>query len=577
MSDDDELDALEGDGRVVVLRMRGHEPNGSAARDRRHRAHERGNVVGMMPHPERAADALLGSTDGAAVHSNRCVGTARCATDTSPELDSTGAPRTAAVTPIGEPTPGRRRRRASSWRDLRACADEEYDRACELLGRRPTSPRSASFGAMWSEHCGYKYSSTLLRTLPTDGPRVLQGPGENAGVVDIGDGLAVAFKIESHNHPSAVEPYQGAATGVGGIVRDIFTMGARPIALLDSLRFGPIDVTARRARNRYLFGSVVDGIAGYGNCLGVPTVGGEVVFDERYAGNPLVNAMCVGVLAHDELAARQPRAASATRCSCVGARTGRDGIHGATFASLEDPTTRAERPAVQVGNPFLEKLLMEACLELLATGAVVGMQDMGAAGLTSSSARDGRRAAGAASSIDIAQVPRARAAAMTPYEMMLSRVQERMLVVVRAGTRARRARGVCERWGSTAPVVGRVTDDGMLRVRETGGEVVAELPVALLVDDAPRTSGGRAARPARTDERSPSTAGARARATCGARAAQAAGAPRRSRRSAWVYEPVRPHGRRGDGRASGAGRGGGPLHGTDRAIAMTTDCNGRWC
>ncbi len=292
------------------------------------------------------------------------------------------------------------------------------------------------FGAMWSEHCAYKHSRLLLARLPSTGDRVLVGPGENAGAIDIGDGLAVVFKVESHNHPSAVEPYQGAATGVGGIIRDIFTMGARPIALLNSLRFGPLEPDAETdatvaARNRYLFGGVVGGIAGYGNCIGIPDVGGEITFDASYSGNPLVNAMCVGIARHDEITLA--RAAGAGNVLLlVGASTGRDGIQGASFASATLGDDREERrPAVQVGNPFLEKLLMEACLELARIDAVIAMQDLGAAGLTCALAELTARG-GVGAEVDLDAVPR-RESGMTPYEVLLSESQERMLIVVRSG------------------------------------------------------------------------------------------------------------------------------------------------
>ncbi|MCY0870540.1 MAG: phosphoribosylformylglycinamidine synthase subunit PurL, partial [Firmicutes bacterium] len=321
----------------------------------------------------------------------------------------------------------------------------------------------------------YKSSRKVLRLFPNAGPQVLQGPGENAGAVAIGDGLAAVFKIESHNHPTAVEPYQGAATGVGGIVRDIFTMGARPVALLNSLRFG----TLAQARNRYLFGHAVAGIGDYGNCIGVPTVGGEVVFDDRYSANPLVNAMCVGIIAADRITRGQARGVG-NPVLVVGARTGRDGIHGATFASVEDPDSR-ERSAVQVGDPFMEKLLIEACLDLLDTGAVVGIQDMGAAGLTSSSAEMAARA-GSGLELDVSQVA-VRETGMSAYEIMLSESQERMLVVMERGREAEAAR-IFEHYGLEAATVGRVTDDGMLRIR-MGARVEAEIPVRALVDDTP--------------------------------------------------------------------------------------------
>ncbi|HEY7350378.1 MAG TPA: phosphoribosylformylglycinamidine synthase subunit PurL [Ktedonobacterales bacterium] len=353
--------------------------------------------------------------------------------------------------------------------------DEEYERICARLGRLPNYVEVGIFSVLWSEHCSYKSSKRRLRVLPTKGPQVLQGPGENAGIVDIGGGLGVAFKMESHNHPSAIEPFQGAATGVGGIIRDIFTMGARPIALLDSLRFGSLN----QERNRYLFEQVVAGIASYGNCVGIPTVGGEVIFDEAYTHNPLVNAMCVGLMRHDQIA-RGMAEGVGNPVLVVGARTGRDGIHGATFASVEDPHSR-ERSAVQVGDPFMEKLLLEACLELIESGAVVGIQDMGAAGLTSSSAEMASRA-GSGIDIDVALVPR-RETGMTPYEVMLSETQERMLVVMRRGHEAQ-AQTIFAKWGLDAVEVGQVTDSGRLRILERG-RIAGDLPIVALVDDAP--------------------------------------------------------------------------------------------
>lgn len=355
---------------------------------------------------------------------------------------------------------------------------DEYVQFVSRLGRQPNKVELGMTGAMWSEHCGYKHSKPLLRRFPTKGPRVLQGPGENAGVVDIGDGWAVALKIESHNHPSAVEPVEGAATGVGGIVRDIFTMGARPIALLNSLRFGPLS----DAHTRYLFGGVVAGIGGYGNCIGVPTVGGEVAFDPSYAANPLVNAMCVGLLRADALTLAVASGVG-NPVLLVGADTGRDGIHGATFASdILGEDSQQSRPAVQVGNPFLEKCVMEACLEVLTLdGVVVGMQDLGAAGLTSSAVECAARA-GSGIEIDLAHVAR-RERGMNAYEIMLSESQERMLVIVTAG-REEEARTVFTRWGLHSDVIGRVTDDGMVRVFD-GPLLAAELSATLLADEVP--------------------------------------------------------------------------------------------
>ncbi len=358
-----------------------------------------------------------------------------------------------------------------------ALTPEEYELIVAKLGREPNHVELGMFGAMWSEHCGYKNSRPVLRLFPTKGPRVLQGPGENAGAVDIGEGLAVVLKIESHNHPSAVEPYQGAATGVGGIVRDIFTMGARPIALLDSLRFGPPE----ERRNQYLVSGVVGGIAGYGNCLGVPTVAGEVYFEDSYSGNPLVNAMCVGLVRADQIV-RATASGAGNPVILVGADTGRDGIHGATFASVElNERSEERRPAVQVGNPFLEKLLIEACLELLQTDYVVGMQDLGAAGLTSSAVEMAGRG-GCGIDIDLLKVSR-REKGMTAYELMLSESQERMLVVARRGCEGK-VQELFSRWGLHSDLIGVVTDDGLVRVRE-GDRVVAEIPAGLLTDETP--------------------------------------------------------------------------------------------
>ena len=354
---------------------------------------------------------------------------------------------------------------------------EEFDRLRAMLGRDPTFTELGIVSALWSEHCSYKHSRPLLRTLPTQAPWVLQGPGENAGVIAVGDGLAVAFKIESHNHPSAVEPYQGAATGVGGILRDVFTMGARPIALLNSLRFGSLDVP----RVRYLLAGVVKGIGDYGNCVGIPTVAGEVVFDDAYEGNPLVNAMCVGLMREDELI-RAVAQGVGNPVIAVGARTGRDGIHGASFAS-EDLTeaSEAKRPRVQVGDPFTEKLLLEASLELIHGGHIVAIQDMGAAGLTSSSAEMAARG-DVGVTIDVAKVP-VREAGMTPYEILLSESQERMLVVARRG-HERAIIDVLRKWDLEAAVIGEVIAEPVYRVTE-GSRVVAEFPGTRLVTDCP--------------------------------------------------------------------------------------------
>ena len=363
--------------------------------------------------------------------------------------------------------------------DSIALSREEYDLIVSHLGREPNEVELGIFGALWSEHCGYKNSRPLLGLLPSEGGHVLTRRGEeNAGAVDIGDGMCVVMKIESHNHPSAIEPYQGAATGVGGIVRDIFAMGARPVAILDSLRFGPLT----DAHSRYLFGGVVGGIGGYGNCLGIPTVGGEVVFEDAYSANPLVNAMCVGLAPVDKLVSAKAEG-EGNVLVLVGADTGRDGIHGASgLASRTDPQARFDelRPAVQVGNPFLEKMLMEACLDLAANhaGWVTGIQDLGAAGLTSSALESASRG-GAGIRIDVARVPR-REEGMTPYEVMLSESQERMLIIARK-ERVDDVGALFDRWEVPWAVIGEVTGDGNARVYD-GDTLVAALPIEAAVE-----------------------------------------------------------------------------------------------
>ena len=357
-----------------------------------------------------------------------------------------------------------------------ALTPDEYRVILEQLKRAPNEVELGMLGVLWSEHCSYKSSKALLRRLPSTGAAVLQGPGENAGAVNIGEGWAAVFKIESHNHPSAIEPYQGAATGVGGIIRDVIAMGARPIALLDSLRFGPLPESGRH------FEGVVAGIGGYGNCIGIPTVGGEIYFEECYANNPLVNAMCVGLVRTEQLM-RARAEGTGNSLVLVGADTGRDGIHGASFASLElDENSSERRPAVQVGNPFLEKCLLEACMDLQHTDAVVAIQDLGAAGLTSAVAECAGRVEGAGARIDVALVPR-RERGMTPYDVMLSESQERMLVVVQRG-REREVESIFHAWDLTSAVIGEVTDDGHLTVVD-GGDEVAHLPIQLLTDGAP--------------------------------------------------------------------------------------------
>src|SRR6266568_4345662 len=354
---------------------------------------------------------------------------------------------------------------------------EEYARIVAMLGRTPTFPELGIFSALWSEHCSYKHSRPILKTFPTTGPQVVQGPGENAGVLRLPNGWAVAFKIESHNHPSAVEPYQGAATGAGGILRDVFTMGARPVALLNSLRFGPLD----QARNRYLFAGVVRGVGDYGNCVGVPTLGGEDDFAAGYSGNPLLNAMCVGVLKEKDLIKAAAHGIGNILLA-VGSSTGRDRIHDASFAS-EELTHESEqrRPQVQVGDPFTKKLLLETSLELIASGHIVAIQDMGAAGLTSSSAEMAARG-GVGVEVDLARVP-TREPGMTPYEILLSESQERMLVVAKAD-RVAQVEAIAAKWELGATAIGRVTNDGMYRAT-WGEQVVVEIPGRRLIDDCP--------------------------------------------------------------------------------------------
>lgn len=366
--------------------------------------------------------------------------------------------------------------KAGLWREM-GLSDQEYESIKEILGREPNEVELGMFSVMWSEHCSYKNSKAVLKNFPTKGPRVIQGPGENAGVVDIGDGQALVFKIESHNHPSAIEPFQGAATGVGGIIRDIFTMGARPIAILDSLRFGSL----KSKKSRYIFGGVVSGIAAYGNCIGIPTIGGEVYFHPSYEDNCLVNAMCIGLIDQKDIA-KGVAAGPGNPVMVVGAKTGRDGIHGATFASEElNEASEEKRPAVQVGDPFMEKLLLEACLELIKTGYVVGMQDMGAAGLTSSSCEMASRA-GTGMVIDVSLVPR-RETGMTPYEVLLSESQERMLVVPKKG-KEKEVKDIFSKWGLEAIVVGYVTDDGYMTIKD-GEETAARIPANALTELCP--------------------------------------------------------------------------------------------
>src|SRR6476469_2779384 len=356
-------------------------------------------------------------------------------------------------------------------------SDEEYQRILKALGREPNLVELGIFSVMWSEHCSYKSTRIHLRKLPTKAPWVLQGPGENAGVIDIGDGDACIFKMESHNHPSFIEPYQGAATGVGGIMRDVFTMGARPIAMMNALRFGEPE----HPKTRHLVSGVVSGIGGYGNCMGVPTVGGEVNFHKSYNGNILVNAMCVGLARQDKIFLSAAKGAG-NPVVYIGSKTGRDGIHGATMASAEfDDASEEKRPTVQVGDPFTEKLLLEACLELMATDAIIAIQDMGAAGLTSSSAEMADKG-GSGIELDLDQVPQ-REANMTAYEMMLSESQERMLAVLKPG-REGEAEAIFKKWELDFAVIGITTDTKRLVVKHKG-KVEADMPITALSDAAP--------------------------------------------------------------------------------------------
>lgn len=370
----------------------------------------------------------------------------------------------------------------------------ELDKVRSILGREPNETETGIFTVMWSEHCSYKSSRIHLKKLPTKSDRVLVGPGENAGIIDIGNNVAIAFKIESHNHPSFIEPFQGAATGVGGILRDIFTMGARPIAVMDALRFGPLNDPENGERNRRILEGVVSGISHYGNCFGVPTVGGETVFESCYNGNPLVNVFALGVFKHDEIFFGRATGVG-NPVIYVGAKTGRDGIKGASMASAEfDEDSKDKRPNVQVGDPFMEKLLLEACLEAMRTGAIVGIQDMGAAGLTCSTCEMGSRAE-TGIEIDLALVPK-REPGMTPYEIMLSESQERMLIVAEKGREAE-VFAVFKKWGLDAVTIGQVMGDGMLRVKDNG-VVVAEIPNRPLADEAPLYGRPHNAAPYRT-------------------------------------------------------------------------------
>jgi phosphoribosylformylglycinamidine synthase len=455
---------------------------------------------------------------------------------------------------------------------------EEYARILKILGREPNLTELGVFSVMWSEHCSYKSSRIHLKRLPTQAPQVLQGPGENAGVVDVGDGWAAAFKMESHNHPSYVEPFQGAATGVGGILRDVFTMGARPIAVLDSLRFGPITpqpgvASEIVARNRRLLDGVVSGIAFYGNCFGVPTVGGEVAFEPGYSGNPLVNVLALGVAPKDKLFFARARG-EGNPVIYVGAKTGRDGIHGASLLASAEFTEESQqkRPNVQVGDPFLEKLLLEACLEAMATGAIVAIQDMGAAGLTSSSCEMASRG-DVGIEIELDCVPQ-RETGMTPYEMLLSESQERMLLVAERG-REQELFAVFRKWGLDAVEIGRVTSGGLLRVRHHG-RVAAEIPAQALADQAPVYDRPQA-RSQRPQAPAPPLKLAPAGSNLTENFRRLLSAPAIASKR-WIFEQydhmVRTNTRVVPGVADAAVV---RLKGTRRALALATDGNGRWC
>jgi phosphoribosylformylglycinamidine synthase len=460
---------------------------------------------------------------------------------------------------------------------------EEYARIQKILGRDPNFTELGIFSVMWSEHCSYKSSKFHLRRLPTRGAQVLQGPGENAGVVDIGDGLAAAFKMESHNHPSYVEPFQGAATGVGGILRDIFTMGARPIAVLDSLRFGPISLGAQTttgemidpetiANNRRILDGVVRGIAHYGNCFGVPTVGGEVQFEAGYSANPLVNVLALGIAKKEDLFFAKARG-TGNPVVYVGAKTGRDGIHGASLlASAEfSEESQQKRPNVQVGDPFMEKLLLEACLEAMQTGAVVAIQDMGAAGLTSTSCEMASRG-GLGIEIELALVPQ-REPGMTPYEMMLSESQERMLLVAERG-HEQEVLAVFAKWGLDAVEIGRVTDDGLVRVLHHG-HIAAEIPAHPLAEEAPVYQRPISAPQPAAEENLVSFGPAETNLTENFRKLLAAPGIASKR---WIWQQYDYMVRTNTIEAPEAGDAAVVrIKGTKRALALSSDCNGRWC
>jgi phosphoribosylformylglycinamidine synthase subunit PurL len=463
-------------------------------------------------------------------------------------------------------------------------APDEYEKIKQLLGgREPTLTELGIFSVMWSEHCSYKSSRVHLKRLPTRSKRVLQGPGENAGIIDIGDGWACAFKIESHNHPSFIEPFQGATTGVGGILRDIFTMGARPVAVMDSLRFGPLRVDAGDSpaqtnqkdihRNHSIFEGVVSGVASYGNCFGVPNLGGETKFEPSYSGNPLVNAFAMGLVRKNEIFYARA-AGEGNPVIYVGAKTGRDGIHGATMASEEfSEASEAKRPNVQVGDPFLEKLLLEACLEAMQTGAIVGIQDMGAAGLTCSTCEMGGRG-GVGIEIELDRVPQ-RETGMTAYEIMLSESQERMLLVAQKG-REQEVFRVFEKWGLDAVAVGKVTTDNKLRVLQHG-EVVAEIPNQALTDDAPVYQRPLARWEPPVPREMPAHINLNGASDSAQHLKQLLASPNICGKR-WVWQQYDHMVQTNTVEAPGAGDAGViRIKGSQRGLAMALDGNGRWC
>jgi phosphoribosylformylglycinamidine synthase II len=446
---------------------------------------------------------------------------------------------------------------------------EEYRQINRILGREPNFLELSMYSVMWSEHCAYKYSRPLLKTLPTEGPQILQGPGENAGAVDIGDGLAVVFKMESHNHPSAIEPYQGAATGVGGILRDIFTMGARPVALLDPLRFGSLE----NARVKYLFEEVVAGIAGYGNCCGIPTIGGDIYFEDAYEGNPLVNVMCIGLAQKDRIT-KGSAEGEGNIVLLFGSKTGRDGIGGVSvLASREfDEAAQEKRPSVQVGDPFTEKLLIEACLELIEKDLLVGLQDLGGAGLTCATCETASRS-GTGMDVDISKVPR-REENMQPFETMVSESQERMLAII-APQNLAAVLEICDKWGLDSAQIGTVNGTGKLKIFEDE-ELVGEMPANSLADDAPFYH-GKGERPSYLDEVQRYDPSKLEPPEDLNEALMSIMVSPNTCSRAWVYQQYDHMVQTNTAVLPGSDAGVIRIKGTKKAIAATTDCNGRYC